>query len=489
MRTSSQPVLDFSSNSPRQTHGVFLRFLSLVLFVVFLEGTLCCTSARAEAPSLKLPEYQTRKLDNGLTLLLMKHGEEPLVNFEMWILDGSAADPAKHAGLASLCAESLRKGAGERDAAAFAEALDFLGADLTTGVDHDRTAISLQCLSKDFDEGLALFADALLRPRFDPQEVQKLVQQMSEGVSQAKDNPRFVLDEYHDAHLYGEHPYGQPVEGTEESLAGVKAKELRTFYRDHYGADRAILAIVGNFEMDRAMSQVQEAFSAMPAARVARTRVFAPKPVKGRDVLLVDKPDTPQTWFHIGNLGPKWGDPDYAAVELVRTVFGGRFTSWLNTKLRIESGLSYGAGYTIDRRQQAGSAFISSFTAKETTEKALDLALKTLKHLHEKGISQDELNSARAYLKGQTPYRYESNGSLARVLCLITAYGLGPEFVDRRFDALDRVSLDDCKAAIAKWYPKDNLSFTCIGVASEVKDVLAKYGKLRVRENDEVGFH
>jgi len=489
MRTTSQPALDFSSNSHLWSYGAFLRVLSLVLFVACLEATLFCTSARAEAPSLQLPVYQTLKLDNGLTLLLMKHGAEPLVNLEMWILDGSAADPAKHAGLASLCAESLRKGAGERDAAAFAEALDFLGANLSTGVDHDRTAISFQCLSKDFDEGLALFADALLRPRFDPQEVQKLAQQMSEGVSQAKDNPRFVLDEYHDAHLYGDHPYGQPVEGTEKSLTGVKAGELRSFYRDHYGADRAILAIVGNFEMDHATSLVQKTFASMPAARVARAKVLPPKPVKGRDVLLVDKPDTPQTWFHIGNLGPKWGNPDYAAVELVRTVFGGRFTSWLNTKLRIESGLSYGAGYTIDRRRQAGSAFISSFTAKETTEKALDLALETLKRLHEEGLSQDELNSARAYLKGQTPYRYESNGSLARVLCLITAYGLGPEFVNGRFAALDRVTLDDCKAAIAKWYPEENLSFTCIGVASEVKDVLAKYGKLRVRENDELGFH
>ena len=489
MRRSSQPDVALSSNSTLRSRAESLRILLLALIAVCLPGMLCFTSARAEAPTLKLPEYQTRKLDNGMTLLLMKHGEEPLVNFEMWILDGSAADPTKHAGLASLCAESLRKGAGDRDAAAFAEALDFLGANLTTGVDHDRTAISFQCLSKDFDEGLALFADAVLRPSFDSHEVEKLAQQMSENVSQAKDNPRFVLGEYHDAHLYGDHPYGQPVDGTEKSLVGVKAEDLRSFYRDHYGADRAVLAVVGNFDMDHAASLLQKTFAGMPAARVARTKVPAPKPVKGREVLLVNKPDTPQTWFHIGSLGPKWGDPDYAAGELVRTVFGGRFTSWLNTKLRIESGLSYGAGYTIDRRRQAGSAYISSFTAKETTEKALDLALQTLKRLHEKGLDQDELNSARAYLKGQTPYRYESNGSLARVLCLITAYDLGREFVDGRFAALDRVSLDDCKAAIARWYPEQNLSFTCIGVASEVKDVLAKYGKLRVRENDEPGFH
>jgi predicted Zn-dependent peptidase len=489
MRRSSHPVFDLKPNLQLPSRKAFPRVLSLVIIAVCLQGLLLIASARAAAPSLKLPEYQTRKLDNGLTLLLMKHGEVPLVNFEMWILDGAASDPAKHAGLASLCAESLRKGAGERDAAAFAEALDFLGANFTTRVDHDRTAISFQCLSKDFDEGLALFADAVLRPRFEAEEIEKLTQQMSEDVSQAKDNPRFVLGDYHDAHLYGNHPYGQPVDGTEQSLSGIKAEEVRSFYRDHYGAGRTILAVVGNFEMDEAARVLQKTFASMQKARVAQTKIPAPKPVKGREVLLVNKPDTPQTWFHIGNLGPKWGDPDYAAVELVRTVFGGRFTSWLNTKLRIESGLSYGAGYTIDRRRQAGSEYISSFTAKETTEKALDLALQTLKRLHEKGLDQDELNSARAYLKGQTPYRYESSGSLARVLCLITAYGLGREFVDGRFAALDELSLSDCKAAIAKWYPEENLSFTCIGVADEVKDVLAKYGTVRVRENDEVGFH
>lgn len=469
--------------------------LALVVFLLVLQldsfSSLMPSASRAQAtsPRLKLPEYETRILDNGLTLLLMKHGEVPLVNFELWILDGSAADPPSHAGLAALCAETLRKGAGERDAAAFAEALDFLGATLDTDVDHDRTSISFQCLTKDVEDGLALFSDAVLQPHFDSDEVIKLAQQMSEGVSQAKDNPRFVLADYHDAHLFKNHPYGRPTEGTETSLQGVNAKTLRSFYHDHYGADRAILAVVGDFEMDAVAQAVEKSFSSMPAALVPVRKIPPPTPAKGREVLLVNKPDTPQTWFRIGNLGPSWSDPDFAAVELMRTVFGGRFTSWLNTKLRIESGLSYGAGYTIDRRRQAGSAAIASFTAKETTAEAIDLALQTLKRLHEQGISAEELESARAYLKGQTPYRYESNGSLARSLCLITAYGLGREFVDGFFTALDGVTLSDCNAAIAKWYPEENLAFTCIGVASEVKDVLAKYGKVTVRENDEVGFH
>ena len=445
--------------------------------------------AQAETPTLRLPDYETRVLENGLTILLMQHGAVPLVDMQLWILSGAMADPAGQEGLASLTADCLRKGAGDRDAVAFAESVDFLGARFGSSVDHDRTAITMQCLSKDFEEGLGLFADAVLRPRFEESEVTKLAGQMAESVSQAKDNPRGVLGSYHRAHLFGDHPYGTPVDGTETSLPGLGVDEVRAFHQGHYGADRAILAVVGDLPVEEVAQKVEAAFSAMPRAEAPR---ISPPPLEapqGRRVLLVNKNDTPQTWFRMGNLGPKWGDPDYAAVEIVRTIFGGRFTSRLNSKLRIESGLTYGAGYTIIREGGAGYGYIRSFTATETTKEAMDMALAELDRLHAEGLSSEELESAKAYVKGQTPYRYETGEALAGILCTITAYDLGREFVDGFFPAVDAVSLEDCRRAIAEWYPQEHLIFTCIGVSSEVKETLGGYGELRERENSDPGFH
>jgi len=445
-------------------------------------------AAEDPAPRLELPPYSTRILDNGLTLLLMPHGTVPMVNLEMWILDGSSADPQGMEGLALLTARSLRKGAGGRSAAEFSEAVDFLGAGFSASADHDRIRIAMQCLSKDLDEALSLFGDAVLSPAFDDGEIEKLARQMAENVRQAKENPRFVLGRYHDAHVFGDHPYGRPVAGTEESLLSITPEQVRRFYREHVGADRAYLAVVGDIDPEVLAGKLERIFAKMPRAEAPAVHLLPPTPFSGREVLLVDKVDTPQTWFMIGNLGPRWGEGNDAAIEVVRTIFGGRFTSWLNTKLRIESGLSYGARFTVQRRRWSGSTFISSFTAKATTTEAIDLALSTLERLHREGISEEELVSAKAYLKGQLPYRYETGDALATALCRITAYGLGRGSIDGLFDRIDAVTLADCRDAVAKWFPADDLAFTCIGVASEVREALSAYGKVRVRENSDPGF-
>jgi len=213
-----------------------------------------------------------------------------------------------------------------------------------------------------------------------------------------------------------------------------------------------------------------------------------PAAAKGRRVLLVHKPDTPQTWFVIGNTGPSFGDGDFAAVDLVRTIFGGRFTSWLNSELRIKSGLTYGARYNVQRMRDGGSASMSSFTATENTKAALDLALATLDRLHEQGIGEEELASAKAYLKGQTPYGYETAPQLASALCFLEFYGLDESYLSDMFSAIDAVNLDDCRRVVDKWFGRENLVFTCIGVAPEVEEILRNYGELTVRDNDEAGF-
>lgn len=210
---------------------------------------------------------------------------------------------------------------------------------------------------------------------------------------------------------------------------------------------------------------------------------------KAAGVLLVNKNDTPQTWFRIGSLGPSWSDlDDYAAVEIVRTVFGGRFTSWLNSALRIEAGLTYGAGYRMWRAGLSGEAYISTFTATATTAEAMDMALAQLKRLHEEGLSEADLASAKAYMKGQLPYDYETATAIAAALAEMKFHGISRAWVDDIFAEIDAVTLEDCRAAVDHWFVDQNLQITAVGVASEIQDTLANYGPVTVRENSDHGF-
>src|SRR5690606_39882082 len=116
--------------------------------------------------------------------------------------------------------------------------------------------------------------------------------------------------------------------------------------------------------------------------------VQPPAPVSGRRVLPVDKPDATQTYFFIGNVGVAQGDPDKAALDLVNTVFGGRFTSMLNTALRGESGLTYGAGSRLALYSQPVSVAITSFIRHQTTGAATDLTLPLVARLHAQALPE-----------------------------------------------------------------------------------------------------
>jgi zinc protease len=450
---------------------------------------ITATAPAARTEGLQIPPIDGCQLDNGIEVQLVRQATVPMVAIEIWIATGAVDDPAGQEGLAALSAEVLRKGAGDRDATSFAEAVDFLGARFSTAVDVERTRVRLNLQSRDLAAGLELLSDAILRPRLEDAEIIKLRQQMAEQVSSNKENPRNVLGNYHRAHVFANHPYGTPVNGTESSLPAITPEAVRHFHAEYFNSGRTQITVVGDIEIEAVRSMIQANFGGMRGGDKQSARIEAASLPEAAGVLLVNKNDTPQTWFRIGSLGPSWSDlDDYAAVEIVRTVFGGRFTSWLNSALRIEAGLTYGAGYRMWRARQSGEAYISTFTATETTAEAIDMALAQLKRLHEDGLSEDDLASAKAYMRGQLPYDYETATAIAAALAEMKFHAIGREWVDDIFAEIDAVTLEDCRAAVDRWFTDENLQITAIGVASEVEETLARYGPVTVRENSADGF-
>jgi DNA-directed RNA polymerase len=205
--------------------------------------------------------------------------------------------------------------------------------------------------------------------------------------------------------------------------------------------------------------------------------------------MLVDKPDSTQTYFHIGNLGISRTNPDRVVVGLVNTLFGGRYTSRLNTALRVDSGLTYGARSSFDQRLQAGPFTISSYTRNATTEKAIDLALEVLKNFHDNGVTEAELRSAKAYLKGQFPPGIETSDRLASTMALLEAYGLNAGEIDSYYAKVDAISLADVRRVIKQYFPMDALVFVLVGKASEIENVVRKYaGTVDRKSISDVGF-
>jgi zinc protease len=446
---------------------------------MFIAALMLLSGALAKADSgVKTPPYERIELANGTVLLLMERHDVPLIAFDARVRSGARLDPRDRFGVANLLAGLLERGAGSRDALAFAEAVSAVGGAIQTSASAEAIGISGSFLARDKKLMVELLADMLQRPHLAPNELDVLRNRYIEFIRAAKDSQRDALTPiYAAAALFGTHPYGNPVVGSERSLANITIDDVREFYAAHVGGDRLIISVAGDFKTAEMRRLLTQAFAKWRKASAPLPPVAPPARIEGRRVVLVDAPDAVQSYFWIGNVGVARSDPRRAALDLVNTVFGGRFTSMLNTELRVRTGLSYGASSRFERLQQPGPWQMASFTRTETTIEAIDLALATLDRLHEAGLDTDMLASSRKYVLGQFPLSFETSAHWAAQLATLELYGLGHEHIDGYAAALNAVELTDAQRVIAEVFPKsDAVLLVVIGRAEALREPLKKYG-------------
>lgn len=451
--------------------------------------TLPPEAGTTNAQGLKLPPYKKLKLKNGLTVLLMEQHEIPIISLSFIVKSGSVADPSGKEGVASLAASLLRKGTKTRSADQLSAELDFIGGQLAASAGLDYISGRAEFVKKDFAKGLDLFADALLNPTFPQDEVTKLLKQQIDGTKAAKDQAQGVIGNYFSSYLYGNHPYSRPTGGDEKSLAAITRDDVLKFYGTYFSPANTILAVAGDFNSTEMETALAGKFGAWPAKQVPAANLPDPPAATGKKLLLVDKPDSTQTYFQIGNVGIARDNADRVYIGVINTLFGGRFTSILNDALRVSSGLTYGARSFFDERKARGPFAISTYTRNETTEKAIDMTLDLLKRLHEKGISEEDLKSAKNYIKGQFPPRIETTDQQAALLTQLEFYGLDERDINEYYARIDAMTLSDAQRVIRQYFPLDNLVFVLIGKASEIESVARKYApKLDTKSINQPGF-
>jgi predicted Zn-dependent peptidase len=205
--------------------------------------------------------------------------------------------------------------------------------------------------------------------------------------------------------------------------------------------------------------------------------IEAPAHAKGRKVLLVDAPSSVQTYFSIGNVGVSRKYPERATLDVINTVFGGRFTSMLNSELRVRTGLTYGVRSQLVRPTQPGAWQMASYTRTDATEQAVDLALDVFAKLRGGAIDAAALESGKTYVIGQFPMQLETAAQWAGQLAQLEFYGLDRTYIEDYGPALSAVTLAGAARVTADVYPSsDDLVFVFIGDAAAIRDTVKKYG-------------
>jgi predicted Zn-dependent peptidase len=436
--------------------------------------------AQTGGGGVHVPTHERFVLENGITLVIVPRRDVPLVAFNAVLRGGGLGDRAGKPGVASLAAGLLEKGAGKRDAFAFADAVEGVGGSFNAGAGAESISIRGQFLARDQHLMLELLSDALLHPRFENEELETLRSRHIEMIKAAKDSdPSELIGLYGRAFLFRDHPYGRPVIGSETSLAAITQRDVLDYYAAQFGADRLTLVFAGDVDSVWLKRTVSKLFAGWRKAGAPAPKLVRPRKVCDRRVLLIDSPGSVQTYFWIGNVGVDRRYPQRAALDLVNTLYGGRFTSILNTELRIKSGLSYGARSGFARGTVPGEFAIHSFTQTESTALAIDLSLQTLTRLKREGVTAEMLDSARAYVLGQYPLSFETATDWAAALGEIELYGLGPDYIDNYAPTLRKVTLQDASTVIAEAFPTpDALAIVLVGDATKIRDRVKDYGPI-----------
>jgi zinc protease len=424
---------------------------------------------------VRLPPYTRTVLPNGIVLDVVPRADVPLVTIQAVIRGGVESEPLHVAGLASVTAEALRRGTLQRTADQFSEQLDALGASWSTNVDTQSTAISTEFLAKDFDSALDLVHDALVNATFPAKEIDKLLAQRVDRAKSAKDNPGLIVRDYYRTFFYGaKHPYGRP--GDELSYARMKRDDMVAYHKRMYVGKNLIIVAAGDLNAAEAAKKLTGAFASLEAGKEYTWAKLDKAVAGGTRIAIVDKPESTQTRFLIGQPGIERTNPDRIALWVVNTVFGGRFTSILNNELRVNTGLTYGASSFFDQNHLPGSLYVTSFTGTETTAKAIDLALELMKRLRQKGITAEQLQSAKNYLKGTYPSEHlETADQIAEAISEIELFDLNRDDVDDLFARIDAVTLERANEVAKRYYTTDNLTFVLLGNAGTIASEIKKY--------------
>ncbi len=379
-------------------------------------------------PSFTPPTIQRAKLSNGLDVLLVEDHRLPLVQANLVVKGGWAADPIDRLGTGSLMAELLDEGTETRTALQISEAFRNLGANFSTDSDLDACHVSLNALKKNLDASLGLMADVVLHPTFPARELERQRKIYMGRVQQESKEPFALVQNTFFKTLYGaEHPYGQPITGTgtEATLAAITPGDLVSYYRANFAPTNAAMALAGDITMEEAVAKLERVFRAWPAREVARAVVPEPRARARTAIYIVDKPGAPQSVILAGHPGITRNAPDYAACQVMNNAFGGQFTARINMNLREDKGYTYGAGSVFFPARGKGPFFLFSPVQTQNTKDALVEILKEWRDVQGKRpLTEKEVADSKSNLVRSYPQEFQSLSGIAGKLAQIVTYDL-----------------------------------------------------------------
>ncbi|MDY6941463.1 MAG: pitrilysin family protein [Pseudomonadota bacterium] len=433
-------------------------------------------------PDLDFPPLARATLSNGMSVVLARRPDTPVVEFRMLLDAGYAADPSEQPGLSSLTMAMLDEGTSRLSAQAFAAEKERLGASIWAGAGLDSAVVGLSALRDTVAPSLDLYAEMVRDPAFPEKELELLKRRRLAAIAQEKTQPSSLAMRLLPPLLYGaDHPYGQPLTGTgrEETVATVDVEDLRTFYERHVHPGHATLIVVGDVAMAELVPQLERVFGDWGEPAQAPIEVDVPGRVRpeAEKLYLVDRPDYEQSMIFAGQIMPPTGYEGDIALETANTLFGGMFTSRLNMNLREDKGWAYGAGANLPNAKGQRPWMIWAPVQRDKTAEAIgEMRAELAGIVGSKPIQGDELTKAQNNLTLKLPGQHETAGQVASSVESLIRYGLADDYYDHFVSQVRGLQPDEVQAEASRQIEVDRLIWVVVGDLARIEDEVRALG-------------
>jgi zinc protease len=419
------------------------------------------------------PRFSRSQLDNGLGLVTAHLPGRPLLVGHLLFHGpgaGAAGEAGDRAGATVLAARAMTEGTRRRDAVALIEASERLGAELAADSGWDSFAVSVEVPRSRLAPALELLAEVALEPSFPDDEVQRLRDERLNDLLQARAEPRRRVERAFAEALYAPgSAYARPQGGTEDTVPGLDRDTLAARHAALLDPTRATLVLAGDLtgiDTTALAASTLGGWTGTPDGAVGPAGVAAADTgAPGGRVVVVHRPGSPQSELRIGHVGVPRRTPDFHAISVLNAILGGLFGSRLNALLRERKGYTYGVHSSFDMRVGAGPFAIRTAVQTEHTVPAIEDTLAELRRIGDAPVEEEELTTARDYLVGVFPLRYETSGQVAGAIAGLIANGLPDDELDRYRPAVAAVTAEQVLETARTRIRPDEVSVVVVGDA------------------------
>ncbi len=424
-------------------------------------GSLIAFMLLAAAPLRAEIDIAEVTSPGGINAWLVQEESIPFVALELRFKGGASLDLPGKRGATNLMVGLLNEGAGDLDSRAFAERAESLAASFEFDVGDDAVSISARFLTENQDEALALLHDAITQPRFDQDAIDRVKGQLVSVIRSDAQDPDNLVGQAFDSMVFGDHPYGSAIEGTEESVAALTRDDLIAAHKGALARDRIYVGAAGDISPEALAEILDKLLGDLPETGTPQAPDVAVSTQAGVTVVPFD---VPQSVAIFGHEGIARDDPDFFAAYVLNEILGGGgFEARLMEEVREKRGLTYGVYSYLVPKDHAALYLGRVSSANDRIAEAIDVIRSEWTKMAENGVTEEELATAKTYLTGAYPLRFDGNGPIANILVGMQMDDLPAEYVNTRNAQIEAITLDDIKRVAARILKPEALHFVVVG--------------------------